>query len=394
MIYLIVIFLLLILSFRYDINGKTKGRDQWYLVMLVIFILVAGLRWRIGTDTIAYLNYFYHEYPTIEDFSFEKYSVIKSNFYVLMNSIVISLGGKFFIVQLLHATFINGLIFKYIKRHSPYLFTCLFFYAIIKFLSYNTEIMRGSMSIAICLFANDYFLDKKWIKGYLLLLLAFMFHAQTIVLFLMPFLLFLRFNRKGIVILGGALLLGYYLGVLLNDYIEILLYDDQLADKALNYANSKYGQESTWKAVVIGIGIQLFYLLITLWYLKKKDSTNRLLKLEPLVMFFCVFLLMNAGFKIVYRYVEYYSIYAIFLYSYGFVHYATSKTFKRSFSYARSFILFFPLIWLFCRGLLLGKDDSYKKYFPYSSIIEMSVDNDREKLYNSTGRASVNYNEY
>ena len=103
---------------------------------------------------------------------------------------------------------------------------------------------------------------------------------------------------------------------------------------------------------------------------------------------------MNAGFKIVYRYVEYYSIYAIFLYSYGFVHYATSKTFKRSFSYARSFILFFPLIWLFCRGLLLGKDDSYKKYFPYSSIIEMSVDNDREKLYNSTGRASVNYNEY
>lgn len=385
---------MLILSFRYDINGKTKGRAQWYMAMLVIFILVAGLRWRIGTDTIAYLKYFYHEYPAIEDFSFEKYPVIKSPFYVLMNSLVISLGGKFFIVQLLHATFVNGLIFKYIKRHNPYLFTCLFFYAIIKYLSYNTEIMRGSMSIVICLFANDYFLEKKWIKGYLLLLLAFMFHAQTIVLFLMPFLLFLRFNRKGIVILGGALLLGYYLGVLLNDYIEILLYDDQLADKALNYANSKYGQESTWKAVVIGIGIQLFYLLITLWYLKKKDSTNRLLKLEPLVMFFCVFLLMNAGFKIVYRYVEYYSIYAIFLYSYGFVHYATSKTFKRSFSYARSFILFFPLIWLFCRGLLLGKDDSYKKYLPYSSIIEMSVDNDREKLYNSTGRASVNYNEY
>ena len=51
MIYLIVIILLLLLSFRYDINGKTEGREQCYLAMLVIFILIAGLRWRLGVDT-------------------------------------------------------------------------------------------------------------------------------------------------------------------------------------------------------------------------------------------------------------------------------------------------------------------------------------------------------
>ena len=86
MIYLIVIILLLLLSFRYDINGKTEGREQCYLAMLVIFILIAGLRWRLGVDTPNYLDSFYHRYPTQDHFSFENYPICKVPFYVQINS--------------------------------------------------------------------------------------------------------------------------------------------------------------------------------------------------------------------------------------------------------------------------------------------------------------------
>ena len=180
MIYLLVIVLLICLSLRYDINGKTKYRDFWYLMMLVVFILIAGLRWRLMVDTPNYIYNFYHVYPSLENFSFEDYPIGKDPFYVLINSLVISLGGRFYVVQLIEATVVNVLVFKYIKRHSSYLFTCLFFYAIMCYMGYSMETMRASLSVVICLYANDYILDKKWIKGYILLFLALMFHAQTI----------------------------------------------------------------------------------------------------------------------------------------------------------------------------------------------------------------------
>ena len=67
MIYCAILFLLVCLSLQYDINGAKKGRDIWYGFMLVAFILVAGLRWRIGIDTPSYLYNFYHEKSILLD---------------------------------------------------------------------------------------------------------------------------------------------------------------------------------------------------------------------------------------------------------------------------------------------------------------------------------------
>ena len=61
MIYFVVLLLLLILTVRYDINGKTEYRDQWYNAVLVILILIAGLRFRLGVDTVNYIYMFYHD---------------------------------------------------------------------------------------------------------------------------------------------------------------------------------------------------------------------------------------------------------------------------------------------------------------------------------------------
>ena len=67
MIYFVVLLLLLILTVRYDINGKTEYRDQWYNAVLVILILIAGLRFRLGVDTVNYIYMFYHDFPSLFD---------------------------------------------------------------------------------------------------------------------------------------------------------------------------------------------------------------------------------------------------------------------------------------------------------------------------------------
>lgn len=398
-IYLIVLVFLLLLSFRYDINGNTKNRDLWYKVMLVVFILIAGLRWRLGVDTPNYLGDFYHRYPTLEDFSFDDYGIAKSPFFVLINSIVKSFGGRFYVVQLIQATIVNVLVFKYIKRHSAYIFTCLFFYSFICYFTYNMETMRAGVSIVICLFANDFILDKKWLKGYLLYILALMFHPQTIVMFVLPLMFFMRFNKKGIIVLIMAFFVGRILSEVLQDYLFLFEGDDALERKATMYVDSeKYGEQGgNLNFYIAQIFFPIMFLLFSLLYIKKDNPNSKILKLEPFLMIGITFIIIRASLNIAYRFVDVYKLYFVLFYSELFVTLIVkAKKLDKAVAYARSFAILFPIIFFY---LIYTYKDNQKghRYIPYNSIFERSVNKDQQKKYNkvnSTNYPYIKRNEY
>lgn len=393
MIYLIIFLLLLVLSFRYDINGKTKYLNQWYYAVLIIFILIAGLRWRLCVDTPNYIFQFYHEYPTLQDFSWEEYSFGNDPFYVLINAAVKSLGGRFYVVQLIQATFVNTLIFNYIRRHSTYLFTSLLFYYILCYYGFSMEIMRASMSIVLSLYANDYFLEKKWIKGYLLLVIGCMFHAQTILLLALPLLNFMRLNKIGIAILVASFFIGKMLQAGLTDYLLLFEGNEAVSDKMTSYAESdKYGtQGGNLNFLIVYIFPNIIYGLISLFYLKKVRPKMDLLRLEPFVMLGCVFLVFQMNMQIAYRYVDYYRIYFILFTSHAFMTWVKdSVMLKKNLAYIRTFIFFTPYFVL-SNYLTISH---YEWIYPYSSVIERSVDAKREQTYMRADRPSANINEY
>lgn len=186
------------LSFRYDINGKTRYRDESYFVVLVILILLAGLRYRLGIDTTRYITMFYYETPELDELKWSDMEFGTDPLFTVLNSVVLTLGGKFYVVQLLHATFVNTLIFKYIKKHTDTIFICVLMYFVYQNAAMNMEEMRASMSLVMCLFANDYMLDRKWVKGLLIFSVSCLFHASTVLVMVMPLFFFLRLNKLGI----------------------------------------------------------------------------------------------------------------------------------------------------------------------------------------------------
>lgn len=395
MIYLIVLILLLFLSFRYDIQEKTKNFDFWYRFVLLVFILIAGLRWRLGLDTPNYLESFYYSYPTLGKFSFMEYGLGKDPFYVLINSIVKTLGGRFFIVQLIQSSIVNVLIFKYIKKHSRYVFTCIFLYYVTFYYGFNMEIMRASISIVICLFAYDYILDKKWLKGYLLLCLALMFHMQTIVMFVLPIFFFLRLNKIGIAIIFGAFLFAIYVNIIFGEYLTVLDAVSEVgAEKAEHYLNSeKYGDQThNLKFMAVTHFPYIIYSIASLLYLKKYDKDNPLLKLEPFLLLGVIFLVMQLNLQIAYRFVDYFRIYFILFFSELFL-----NIFKRDYPlskgvvFARTFIIFIPLFFMI--GFI---DYRHRvRYIPYSSVIERKIDKKREQRFMETqDRIPANRNVY
>ena len=403
MIYLLILSVLILLAFRYDVCDKRGGRDFWYNMMLFVFILVAGLRWRIGIDTPPYIYQFYHECPSLENWSMDGFSLTDSPLYVLLISVVKSLGGKFYIVQLIHSSFINILIFNFIKKHTRYIFTCLFFYSFLCYTTYNMEIMRGSLSIVICLYANDYILEKKWIKGYFLYIIALLFHAQTIVMFILPLFFFLRFNRWGAFACVAAFLIGKVIMDIFGEYMFLLEADEGLANKVSIYAESDtYG---TQNAGLIGkiclIYMPIFYIVLSFLFVRWRCSNMTLLKLEPFLLIGVCFLLVRANLEIAYRYVDFYKIYFALLYSEFFV-----EMIKRSnrltvvLAYSRSWIVFIPFLWVFfVRQYMLDDKGLKYRYVPYSSVIDRSISKERELKYKELNAAksfypSANRNEY
>ena len=380
MIYFVILCILVILAVRYDINGKTKYRDQCYHVILVIFILVAGLRFRVGIDTPVYIYHFYHATPVLWDIRID--SILTGGappLWVLLLSTVKTIGGKFFWVQLIQATIVNTLILKYFKKHSSYPFACVVVYFLWRYLWYNTVVMKSALAVCIILFANDYFLEKKYKKGFLLILLATGFHQSSIVMMVTPFLLFLRFNALGMTLLVCSYIFGAFLQSQLGDVFTMFEFSDGLSNKLDNYMDSKYMvQNHNMNYMLVFIFPIVLYPLIFIIFIKHKFKESILLRLEPFLMMGLLFQMMQFNIHIFYRFVSIYSAYYIlFGVEFFFDLSKSSLVLERSLSYVRSLIIILPLLAAFAYSYPFTRYD----FYPYSSIIDKRVYKAREMVY-------------
>ena len=393
MLYLIVIILLAILAYKYDFQDQSSNKEFWYRFIFVVLVLIAGLRYRVGADTINYIFRFYHEVPYLWDIKAEDLELGNDPMFLLLNSFVRSVGGRFYVVQFLQAIFVNGLIMAYIKKHSQFIFSCTFLYFIWCYFFYNFEEMRASMSLAICLYANDYILEKKWRKGVVLYLFSSLFHFSSVALLLTPLFLFLRFNFIGYVFLFLSFFIGFLIQAKFGDYLMLFDFSDEVANKAESYSNSEdqFEQKINLVGVITNRFFYILYSIVAFFYIKYKslqgDST--ILKFQPFVLLGLSFVLFSIPMPICYRYIRFYEIYFIFFFVHFFVDLVKNNLLlSKSLAFARAFVILLPFLNIISHGYRdqFGKSWShrvyyYTRFYPYSSIFEKSTDKDREYFY-------------
>lgn len=382
MIYFVVLALLLILTVRYDINGKTEYRNQWYNGVLVILILIAGLRFRLGEDTLNYMYYFYNDFPNLFDLDIDTFIISdQPPLWILLNSIVKTFGGRFFVVQLIQATILNTLVLKYFKKHSSFPFACVALYFLWRYQWFSMVVMKAAVALSIMLFANDYFLDKKYLKGSLLMLLATGFHQSSVVMFVVPFLTFLRFNVVGIMMIIIAYFLGVFLQNQLGDIFTLFEGAQGVSDKLDNYMDSGFMTTEDYNIYyfIFNIFIFVIYSVLSIVYLKRNCKNSPVLKLEPILLLTLIFLAMQLSINVMYRYFYALSPYIIIFVVQYLVEFSNnSSSLKKSLSYLRSFVIISPLLASF---MYIHNPFTYPGFNPYSSVIERSIDEDREKFY-------------
>lgn len=268
MIYLIVFIILFALALRYDFSNKYDFSSRWYNIILLLFIAIAGFRYRVGGDTLAYFDYYQYvntwNNTGLSDLIAGRYSFLWNALATTCKTI----SEDFFILQLAQSTFINIVLFWFIKRYSNYRFTCLLIYFTFAFLYFNMEIMRESIAIAFLLLAYPSLHQRNWVKYYLLSVVAFLFHPSAIIIFIFPLFSILKFNIINLIV-SSALFVSLVVLISSNSLlINLFLITDVVERKYNVYSQYEYSLNGK-------IYITLLYYLFPLYLIRVNSIISK-----------------------------------------------------------------------------------------------------------------------
>ena len=167
--YILVFILLLFFSFRYDLSEKkTEGKRSSEIIMLIVLIFFAGLRNRVGSDTIDYMDD-YEMAPSLTELLNNKYLLeeIIQPLWAIFMSFCKTISGSFVLFQFAHAILFNLLLFNFIKHTTNKVFLFFLFFYCIDWWNYSFEILRESLCVVIFLNALLYYFRTKKILVYI-----------------------------------------------------------------------------------------------------------------------------------------------------------------------------------------------------------------------------------
>lgn len=237
MIYFFVLLSLVFSSILFDFNVSKRQFDKLYWFYLLVFILIAGLRWKVGGDSLSYERSFENEIPNLNEISFEFISTFQwEPLFVLLVSLCKTIVNEFWFFQFVHAVFVNIILFVFIKKYASKKYVALIVYAFFFYFYLDFEILRESIAIMIFVLVYPYFSKKKWLKYYMFVSIAILFHYSALILLLFPLFRNSKINGKGFLILSLIALFLIFLSSIFPIELIMLFLGDFASNKFEAYS--------------------------------------------------------------------------------------------------------------------------------------------------------------
>ena len=390
MIYFILLIYFSFLAIVFDVMGCKSNKKIHFIIALMIMILVAWLRYRVGGDTIGYADEF-KEYPKLSQlnpkfFSQSRYMPL----WVILNSLGQSLGD-FVFVQLIAATIHIG-IWGYIARQicPTFLFSQLLIYYIFDFLMFNTEVMREGIAISFFLLSVLSLNRKQLIKMWFNIVIASLFHVFAFPVFLLFYLFYLSLGDR--ILLSGIICIILAIILIINkDLISqiILIWSDG-SENALLHSMNHYAMNEiygithfSWKGILVAWSAPIFWIIMLLAGKSVYEtSINLQWKIFSSAIWLSILLnICRYSMPITSRFYNYFHFFTSILLILLIV-----KIFQRVIIQQRV-LMYLIFVFIFVAWQLNNYMDphplvpsapKYVRYYPYSSVFDKTLDSHRE----------------
>ncbi|MCH5217380.1 MAG: EpsG family protein [Muribaculaceae bacterium] len=276
MIYIAIFLLMLVGVYAFDYRKTRQFSLLYYLFFLVVLILISGLRYRLGTDSVVYEGY-YDQVPTLWELGRFKFDSTRYEpGYMVFASVAKTISPDFMMLQLLHAIVVNSVVFWFIYKVTPNRFLGLSFYFIILYFNLNMQVMREALAVCFFLLAWPSFRDGKWLWYYLLVIPATLFHSSAILMLLVPLCclpgvreLFV-FGRRTFLICILVLGIGIFIQTRFSQVFNFMAVTERMMDRVNAYSANKQSGNILNIAGMIGVVSQFcIYPLLALYFMNQ-----------------------------------------------------------------------------------------------------------------------------
>lgn len=389
MIFLFILVYFIVCALLFDVRMNRGVKYSIYFSQFLILVLVFGLRYRVGGDSLYYENAFTYlpDFDGLE--KLDLFDQLYQPLWYIMNAFSKSISDDFMVFQFIHALIINSAVFYFISKYCSRIFLGSLFYYVFYSLLFNTEVLRESLAVVLFVFAYPYIFKKKFIHYYVLCFLAYMFHAFAMFTFIVPFLVY--FLRKPFEIWQMLLIaasLFFAPGLIISLLLKFADFNIFIMTQMEYYSKIEVNVNGIIKVLFDAIPIFLVIVLM-----KKFPPKNRIL--IPAVNLYFVFIVMSVSIAGGARIGNYFII---------MFYIAAANLFHDFAASARSARYAF-LTGSLALMMLLGvsyyylRDNStynygrpanfYHRYAPYHSVFDPQKDVRRENIFKNTMRDAL-----
>lgn len=383
--YILLILLLLYFIRKYEYNGTVMFNKKAYWFVCTIFILMSGLRYRLGVDSVMYESDF-SVYPTIDKYKwgYEYCRDANDVFWAILNSICKTVYNDFVSVQLVMGLVTNIVVFCFIKRHSSRPYLAVLFYFITLWPLITFEALREGMAVTFYIWALDALISGGGLlKYYKRVWPAVFFHSFGFMTLAFPLIQLLKPNKLTLIItIASAIAIisvGYTFGDLVMAYVEL---DSLAGDKMNMYFNSDTYGTNMWSiggvlAIIIGYVLPIGAMA----YCVTSSKNHSVKWLFPYLIFMLLVSLFKISLPVFYRFFNYYYLVLVI---------AMTECINQNNGYYNIwmkrmakiavFFFIFMVCYNFTKPVGTTKYASIYRYYPYNSIFTKDYNYKTEKL--------------
>lgn len=260
-----VLFFCWLNTYSFEPQKRVKIAKKYGVIIVLLFVFIAALRGStVGTDTYSYIR----DYTMIIKYSYGKiFSYYTDNpGYFLISKIFADLGVSVQIWFGFIAFLYVGTISKFINKFSKdQMFSYIMFLAL-GYYSFSLAGLKQVFAMTILLWAFQYLMGKRYIRCFLLILLASIFHLSALIFSCVFFVIIIKKN-KGFYWILGMMSIFFVLNYRTIFHTVMLLLNNEHYNEYLQ-SKSSYS--------VVTFLVQLTILAVSIIFVKRYNNESPL----------------------------------------------------------------------------------------------------------------------
>lgn len=236
------------LSGAVDLTASQRQASMLLWLSAVPFLLIAALRYRVGTDYATYVEIQIPQLLRGVDYRL-KYEY----FYQVLIKFGMAVGGYQVVFFLTHLVLLF-FVWKSFKNLSTDYFISIFVFMFGCYFNLSLNIMRQFIAMAVFLFAIKYIVQKQPIRYFGTMIVGFLFH-KTAAIFV-PLYLLGKIKVKERV----SLILVLVIGIFSSQIRQLLVWITNVTGIYASYFDSRYDvSDQQWNLILFNLAILIVY---------------------------------------------------------------------------------------------------------------------------------------